>query len=109
MLLKEISPLLCNSTLCCGGRYLYKDNDMKQPYGYRMKCLTKNPEHYLWVYFPPNPTLKDKFLQLKNRCIASPVNLVEVSFTNLNINPKLYFGLPLIGYRATADDFFMED
>lgn len=109
MLLKEISPLCCNSTLCCGGRYVYKNRKDTVPYGYCLKTLTTAPYSYLWVQLPITPALKTKFGELKKRCLASPVHLVEVSFTNLNIIPDINSGSPITRYRATATDFQMED
>lgn len=109
MKLSDISPLSNENGLCVGGRYFYHNYKDTEPYTYALKILTQNPSEYLYVKLPISETIKNKALILKQKCIDSAVNMVEVSFTDLHIDSYTYrdtkTGHTITRYNASAKNF----
>lgn len=115
MELAKISATQKNTGLCVGGWHQYY-NPKKDtiPYAYALKIMTTNPQVYLFVKLPITDELKLKFKELKQRCIDSTYNMVEVTFDNFTpeyqSEKMTENGLEITKYVATATDFhFMED
>lgn len=114
MELAKISATRKNTGLCVGGWHRYLDKKQTIPKSYALKVLTPNPTVFLYVEVPVTKKILDKARILKQKCIHSEYNMIEVKFDNFKFDyhtEKIVDGiLKTTKYVASATDFhFVEE